>query len=247
MWAIIDVSADTVAKRIDYDAWGNITTDTAPAFQSLGYAGGLTDRATGLVRFGARDYDPSVGRWTAKDPIGIDSREANLFQYGSAAPIGNIDDSGLRDASGGGGRTGVSGLLHSAACTGRLVGKSSGGYWDQSLAEKYRYYFDMVHTGATFDVLHNEYADDLSPDQQKALGNALAGELAAALDIPWWVAVVGARIAHANQSVNANQKWQWFLGAVHGQWDTPGDEIEELRGYLDFKSRLRGECPCTGN
>lgn len=35
----------------------------------FGFAGGLYDRVTGLVRFGARDYDPSVGRWTTKDAI----------------------------------------------------------------------------------------------------------------------------------------------------------------------------------
>ena len=35
----------------------------------FGFAGGLHDRDTNLVRFGARDYDPSIGRWTAKDPI----------------------------------------------------------------------------------------------------------------------------------------------------------------------------------
>jgi len=36
-----------VMQRIEYDAWGDVTTGTAPDFQSLGYAGGLMDRATG--------------------------------------------------------------------------------------------------------------------------------------------------------------------------------------------------------
>jgi RHS repeat-associated protein len=36
-------------------------------------AGGLHDRHPELVRFGFRNYDPYVGRWTAKDPL--------LFQY----------------------------------------------------------------------------------------------------------------------------------------------------------------------
>lgn len=30
---------------------------------------GLYDSDTGLVRFGARDYDSMVGRWTARDPV----------------------------------------------------------------------------------------------------------------------------------------------------------------------------------
>ena len=33
----------------------------------FGYAGGLQDRDSGLVKFGARDYDPEVGRWTGPD------------------------------------------------------------------------------------------------------------------------------------------------------------------------------------
>jgi RHS repeat-associated protein len=36
------------------------------------------ERREGLVRFGARDYDASTGRWTAKDPIRFDGGY-NLF------------------------------------------------------------------------------------------------------------------------------------------------------------------------
>ena len=32
-------------------------------FQPLLYAGGLYDADTKLIRFGARDFDPTVGRW----------------------------------------------------------------------------------------------------------------------------------------------------------------------------------------
>jgi uncharacterized protein RhaS with RHS repeats len=33
--------------------------------------GGLYDFDTKFYRFGARDYDPTIGRWTTKDPIGF--------------------------------------------------------------------------------------------------------------------------------------------------------------------------------
>ena len=36
----------------------------------VGFAGGLADQDTGLTRFGYRDYDPGVGRFTAPDPLG---------------------------------------------------------------------------------------------------------------------------------------------------------------------------------
>jgi len=35
----------------------------------VGFAGGIPDEATGLVRFGYRDYDPATGRFTARDPL----------------------------------------------------------------------------------------------------------------------------------------------------------------------------------
>ena len=68
--------------------------DTNPGFQPFGFAGGLYDRDTGLTRFGARDYDPHTGRWTAKDPIGLNGG-INLYAYVNNNPINYVDPSGL--------------------------------------------------------------------------------------------------------------------------------------------------------
>ena len=57
---LINTTDGTVAQRIEYDAFGNITQDTNPGFQPFGFAGGLYDQHTGLTRFGARDYDAQV-------------------------------------------------------------------------------------------------------------------------------------------------------------------------------------------
>jgi RHS repeat-associated protein len=83
-----------VAQRIDYDEFGNITSDTSPGFQPFGFAGGLYDSDTGLTRFGARDYDPVVGRWTTKDPIRFDGG-LNLYGYTFNDPVNLSDPSGL--------------------------------------------------------------------------------------------------------------------------------------------------------
>ena len=88
---VVDASTGAIAQRIDYDAWGNVTTDTNPGFQPFGFAGGLHDPDTGLVRFGARDYDPAVGRWTTKDPIRFDGGDANLYGYVFEDPV-NLND-----------------------------------------------------------------------------------------------------------------------------------------------------------
>ena len=91
---VVDAATGTVAQRIDYDAWGNVLLDTNPGFQPFGFAGGLYDPDTGLVRFGARDYDAEVGRWTAKDPIGFDGGDSLLYGYVLGDPVNSFDPSG---------------------------------------------------------------------------------------------------------------------------------------------------------
>jgi len=47
------------------------------------------------VRFGARDYDPQTGRWTAKDPIRFLGDDTNLYGYVVSDPVNRFDPSGL--------------------------------------------------------------------------------------------------------------------------------------------------------
>ena len=50
---VVADASGNVVKRIDYDSFGNIIDDSNPSFEVLfGFAGGLNDRDTGLVRFG---------------------------------------------------------------------------------------------------------------------------------------------------------------------------------------------------
>ncbi|RMF17497.1 MAG: RHS repeat-associated core domain-containing protein, partial [Candidatus Dadabacteria bacterium] len=69
-------------------------TDTNPGFQPFGFAGGLYDHETGLVRFGARDYDPEVGRWTVKDPIRFEGGDTNIYAYCGGDPVNCVDSNG---------------------------------------------------------------------------------------------------------------------------------------------------------
>ncbi|MGC8817732.1 MAG: RHS repeat-associated core domain-containing protein, partial [Candidatus Hadarchaeum sp.] len=46
-----------------------------------------------LVRFGARDYDAQVGRWTGKDPAGL-VVAINLYGYCVSDPLNYVDWSG---------------------------------------------------------------------------------------------------------------------------------------------------------
>lgn len=101
---VVNSSTGEIAQRIDYDEFGNVLNDTNPGFQPFGFAGGIYDQHTGLVRFGARDYDPQIGRWTAKDPIGFGGGDTNVYSYVSADPVNWIDPSGLAKFGGKGER-----------------------------------------------------------------------------------------------------------------------------------------------
>jgi RHS repeat-associated protein len=87
---VIDAQSGTVIQRMDFDEFGQTVKDTAPGFQPFGFAGGMYDQDTKLVRFGARDYDPAVGRWTAKDPIGFAGGDTNLYGYVFQDPVNLI-------------------------------------------------------------------------------------------------------------------------------------------------------------
>ena len=85
-----------VVKEIEYDTFGNIITDTNPLFEiPFAFAGGLYDPDTGLIHFGFRDYDPEIGRWTAKDPIFFAGGDVDLFGYVTSDPVNWVDPDGL--------------------------------------------------------------------------------------------------------------------------------------------------------
>jgi RHS repeat-associated protein len=93
---VTDVATGEVVQRLDYDEFGRVTQNTNPGFQPFGFAGGLLDETTGLLRLGARDYDPAVGRWMTKDPLGLAGGVTNLYEYALNDPINNVDPLGLQ-------------------------------------------------------------------------------------------------------------------------------------------------------
>jgi RHS repeat-associated protein len=91
---VVNAATGEVVQRMDYDAWGRVTLDTNPGFQPFGFAGGIYEGSTALVRFGARDYDAHTGRWTSKDPIGFAGLDANLYGYVVRDPVNLVDTDG---------------------------------------------------------------------------------------------------------------------------------------------------------
>jgi RHS repeat-associated protein len=90
----VDAATGEVVQRLDYDDLGAVVLDTAPGFQPFGFAGGLYDSATGLTRFGARDYDARTGRWTTPDPTHFRGGDTNLYGYCGQDPVNRADPRG---------------------------------------------------------------------------------------------------------------------------------------------------------
>ncbi|MFA5845253.1 MAG: RHS repeat-associated core domain-containing protein, partial [Coriobacteriia bacterium] len=92
----VATSGGVVVKTIDWDSFGNVTYDSAPGMRvAIGFAGGIIDEDTGLSHFGARDYDPALGRFTTPDPIDFSGGDTDLYAYCAGDPVGRVDPSGL--------------------------------------------------------------------------------------------------------------------------------------------------------
>jgi RHS repeat-associated protein len=92
---VVRVSDGQIVQRTDYDEFGGIVrTSGDQRMHPFGFAGGLHDRDTGLVRFGAREYDPWTGRWMSRDPILFAGGLANLYDYVGGDPVNWVDPAG---------------------------------------------------------------------------------------------------------------------------------------------------------
>ncbi|MDB5391701.1 MAG: repeat protein, partial [Planctomycetaceae bacterium] len=81
-----------------YDPLGNLLSSTSSftnPFQFVGGAGVLT-QSNGLDLMQARAYDPSLGRFTAIDPLRMSGLDPNLYRYAANDPLGFIDPTGTK-------------------------------------------------------------------------------------------------------------------------------------------------------
>jgi RHS repeat-associated protein len=93
---ISDLSGNMVNKYA-YDAFGKVLNQEEAIPNPFKYVGqfGVRDEGNGLFYMWARYYDPEVGRFISKDPIGFFGGDLNLYAYVGNNPIDWIDPSGL--------------------------------------------------------------------------------------------------------------------------------------------------------
>ena len=86
-----------LVQYLQYNSFGNVLERSGLDLRlPLGFAGGVVDRDTGLVRFGYRDYDPDVGRFIAPDPLGDTGGDHYPWEYCVDDPVNMVDPLGLQ-------------------------------------------------------------------------------------------------------------------------------------------------------
>ena len=153
---------------MDYDSFGvrNRAAETGAFEIPIGFAGGLEDPVTGLVRFGLRDYEPATGRWTARDPI-LHDGGINLYAYSGSDPVAKRDPSGLDEEGGG-----ATGDFGSDGTGGEGTGGTVGGFF-----EKVKEFFTREDTGMVVEALSE--MEDMDGDSEIVKG---AGRLKKGMD-----------------------------------------------------------------
>lgn len=94
--AVVEALTGKVVQALTFDPLGRCLGDTNPGWQPFGFAGGITDPASGLVRFGQRVYDPFVGRYLSPDPdmAGL----VNRYQFAGGDPVNGYEPTGTIEA-----------------------------------------------------------------------------------------------------------------------------------------------------
>lgn len=89
------------------------------------FKAGITDRASGLVKFGIRWYEAETGTWTQQDTLDVPLNPSNANRYGFAGldPVNGFDPTGLVDCS----FIGVASGLAALGGVGGIVGGTLGG------------------------------------------------------------------------------------------------------------------------
>ena len=106
--AIVNKTA-TVTDRISYSAFGGQDSHTGSSttpFRFVGKQSYYHDSETGLYLLGAggnsngagRYYDPELGRFISRDPLGLAGGDVNLYRYAGNNPVNRIDPMGLEES-----------------------------------------------------------------------------------------------------------------------------------------------------
>ena len=88
-----DASQQVTLTR-QYDPWGTLTAGSSTS--GYAFTGREWDTETGLYNYRARYYDPAIGRFLSRDPLGPNGGSTGLYEYVRNSPVGWRDPTGMR-------------------------------------------------------------------------------------------------------------------------------------------------------
>ena len=90
-------ASGSIVNKYAYDEYGNVLASVEGVSNPFKYVGryGIMHDDTGLLYMRARYYDPEVGRFISRDPIGFAGGDINLYAYVAANPVTWVDPLGL--------------------------------------------------------------------------------------------------------------------------------------------------------
>jgi RHS repeat-associated protein len=100
---VIDRDTGELVQRMAYQTFGATDSDYRPprwgglaAFKR--FAGKPDDAEVGLTYFGARYYQPNLGRWISADPLSVHGlgSDLNMYAYVNGLPTMSTDEDGLQ-------------------------------------------------------------------------------------------------------------------------------------------------------
>jgi RHS repeat-associated protein len=95
-------SSGALQRSYDYEPFGEtraeVTLDPLAPDNPMGFTAALLDEGTGMYHLRARDYDPSLGRFSATDPLAPDIADpyVSAYVYADDRPTVLVDPSGMR-------------------------------------------------------------------------------------------------------------------------------------------------------
>ena len=93
--AVTDIGGAPVARLL-YDAFGNLVESSGTWDDPVRFIGRDFDAELGSYDMQVRQYDPVVGRFLQRDPLGVVPGRESLYPYSANDPVNLVDASGLR-------------------------------------------------------------------------------------------------------------------------------------------------------
>lgn len=89
---------ENVVETATYSAFGEVVEKTNSIVNPFGYKGAFgyyTNGEISDIYVRARSYEPKIGRWLSRDPIGFEGSQWNVYEYADGAPTFRTDPSGF--------------------------------------------------------------------------------------------------------------------------------------------------------